>query len=129
MDYKALRGDPSDRIPGVAGIGDKTARELLGKFSTLEGVYNNLDSLRPTLSEKLRAGKETALLSQKLAKIVDQAPIELDLEKCRFRVVDRAAAAKVLGGMGFKSLVKRLTGEGAGGAKKEEVNPNQIKLL
>jgi len=128
IDFKALRGDPSDRIPGVRGIGEKTAVELLGTFGTLEKIYQNLDQVRPAVAKKLREGRELAFLSQKLATIVDNAPVELDLEKCRFREVDKAAAARVLKDFGFKSLVKRVLGDAAE-TKKEVVDENQMTLL
>jgi len=78
VDLKALMGDSSDNIPGVAGVGPKTATELLLKFGTLDGVYANLDdpSIRPKLREKLAEGKESAYLSYDLATIRTNAPIE-----------------------------------------------------
>ncbi|MBP3672334.1 MAG: DNA polymerase I [Oscillospiraceae bacterium] len=78
IDLKALMGDSSDNIPGVAGVGPKTATDLLMKFGSLDGVYENLDdkSIRPKLREKLEAGKENAYLSYELATIVPEAPID-----------------------------------------------------
>ena len=78
IDLKALMGDTSDNIPGVAGVGPKTATELLLKFGTLDGVYENLEdkSIRPKLREKLEAGKENAYLSYDLATIRCEAPID-----------------------------------------------------
>ncbi|MBR2889400.1 MAG: DNA polymerase I [Oscillospiraceae bacterium] len=78
IDLKALMGDSSDNIPGVAGVGPKTATDLLLKFGTLDGVYANIDdpSIRPKLREKLVAGKENAYLSYELATIVSEAPID-----------------------------------------------------
>ena len=80
IDLKALMGDSSDNIPGVAGIGPKTATDLLLKFGSLEGVYANLEdkSIRPKLREKLEAGKENAYLSYELATIVPEAPIDFE---------------------------------------------------
>jgi len=77
VDLKALMGDSSDNIPGVAGVGPKTATDLLMKFGSLDGVYNNLDdvSIRPKLREKLEDGKENAYLSYDLATIRPEAPI------------------------------------------------------
>ena len=77
VDLKALMGDSSDNIPGVAGVGPKTATELLMKFGSLDGVYDHLDdsSIRPKLREKLEAGKEDAYLSYELATIKPEAPI------------------------------------------------------
>ena len=78
IDLKALMGDSSDNIPGVAGVGPKTAKELLQKFGSLDGVYANLvdASIRPKLREKLEAGKESAYLSYELATIIPEAPID-----------------------------------------------------
>lgn len=78
VDLKALMGDSSDNIPGVAGVGPKTASELLGKFGSLDGVYENLQdaSIRPKLREKLENGREMAYLSYDLATIRPEAPID-----------------------------------------------------
>ena len=80
IDLKALMGDSSDNIPGVAGVGPKTATELLLKFGSLDGVYENLDdeSIRPKLREKLESGKENAYLSYDLATIRPEAPIDFE---------------------------------------------------
>ena len=80
VDLKALMGDSSDNIPGVAGVGPKTATELLIKFGSLDGVYQNLEdaAIRPKLREKLEAGKESAYLSYELATIVSEAPIDFE---------------------------------------------------
>ena len=80
IDLKALMGDSSDNIPGVAGVGSKTATELLLKFGSLDGVYENLDdeSIRPKLREKLESGKENAYLSYDLATIRPEAPIDFE---------------------------------------------------
>ena len=80
IDLKALMGDSSDNIPGVAGVGPKTAKELLQKFGSLDGVYENIDdpSIRPKLREKLLADKENAYLSYELATIVPEAPIDFE---------------------------------------------------
>ena len=80
IDLKALMGDSSDNIPGVAGVGPKTATDLLLKFGSLDGVYDNLDdpSIKPKLREKLEAGKENAYLSYELATIVAEAPIDFE---------------------------------------------------
>ncbi len=80
VDLKALMGDSSDNIPGVAGVGPKTATELLMKFGSLDGIYENLEdpSIRPKLREKLEAGKESAYLSYDLATIRLTAPIDFE---------------------------------------------------
>ena len=80
IDLKALMGDSSDNIPGVAGVGPKTATDLLLKFGSLDGVYENLDdpSIKPKLREKLENSKENAYLSYELATIVTEAPIDFE---------------------------------------------------
>ena len=82
VDYKALCGDPSDCIPGVTGIGDKTAVKLLSEYLTLTGVYENIEQIKGATKKKLETGKEDALHSQFLAQIETNAPIEIDLQDC-----------------------------------------------
>ena len=84
VDVKALKGDSSDNIPGVGGVGEKTALELIDKYDTLEGVYEHLDELKPALRAKLEKDKEMALLSKKLVTLFTDAPIKLDLDKARW---------------------------------------------
>lgn len=130
VDFKALSGDASDRIPGVRGIGPKTAIELLKKYGTLENVYKNLGEIEPKVVKKLAEGSESAAMSQKLAKIVDNAPITLDLEKCRFREVDKLSAIKILEKFNFKSLIKRINGEADKKSRPKNPPPeNQLSLL
>ena len=82
IDYKALRGDPSDNVPGVPGIGEKTAQELIGEFKTLDDLYANLDKVKKaSVREKLEANKDKALLSKFLVTIDTQVPLEIDLNK------------------------------------------------
>lgn len=78
LDYKALRGDASDNIPGVPGVGEKTALKLLQQFSTLDSVYANLDNIGGSLKKKLETGKESAFLSKKLATIATDGPFSLE---------------------------------------------------
>src|SRR4051812_39328723 len=81
LDLKALKGDSSDNIPGVPGIGEKGALELLKEFKTLDGIYNNLALVKDSTRKKLEAGKELAYLSKDLARIWTDAPIKLNLEE------------------------------------------------
>ena len=84
-DLKALKGDPSDNIPGVPGIGDKTAIKLLVEYDTLEGIYEHIDDVKPNKArESLRANRDTAFQGRELTTIVRDAPVELDMEQCRF---------------------------------------------
>ena len=105
LDLKSLKGDSSDNIPGVPGIGEKTAVKLLNEYGDLDGVYDNLDKISGSTHDKLEAGKDSAYLSYKLAKIMLDAPVQLenlvDFEFDRERVV---AALKKLE---FNSLVRK----------------------
>ena len=78
LDLKALKGDSSDNIPGVPGIGEKGAVKLLNEFGSLDGIYNNIDKIAGATQKKLVEGKESAYMSYKLAKIMTDAPVELD---------------------------------------------------
>jgi DNA polymerase-1 len=108
LDLKALKGDNSDNIPGVPGIGEKTAIQLLQEFKTLDGIYENLDKIKPSVAAKLEAGKESAYLSKKVARIWCDAPINLDLESMDSHRLDTAKLAELLKRLEFHSLVRRL---------------------
>ncbi|PIS12199.1 hypothetical protein COT70_02175 [candidate division WWE3 bacterium CG09_land_8_20_14_0_10_47_33] len=120
VDYKALRGDPSDNIPGVRGIGEKTAKNLLKEYGSLDGVYEHLGKLPEKVHGLLEKGKEQAYLSQKLAKIVDDAPVESKLVAWDAGATKSAKAQELFREFGFKSLL----GEES---KKEE--ESQLKLI
>jgi DNA polymerase-1 len=83
VDVKALKGDASDNIPGVGGIGEKTALELIDKYGSLEGVYEHLDQLKPALKDKLEKDKDIAFLSKKLVTLFTDAPVKLDFERAK----------------------------------------------
>ncbi|MBQ6817931.1 MAG: DNA polymerase I [Bacilli bacterium] len=84
IDLKALQGDTSDNIPGVRGIGEKTALKLLQDYESLDGVYNNLEKLTPKMQEKLITDKENAYMSYELATINCEAPIEINLDEIKY---------------------------------------------
>lgn len=109
VDYKALRGDPSDNIPGVAGIGEKTAIELLSGFKTLDGVYKNLESgnIKPRTKELLLKNRENAYLSRELATIKCDVPLRFDLPAADFSNLDKDEALAVLNRFEFRSLMVR----------------------
>lgn len=110
VDYKGLSGDASDNYPGVPGVGPKTAVELLTKYKNLEGAYKHLSDLPETLARKMIEGKELAELSQRLAKIVTDAPVELEPEKCAFEFSEeeKEKVREKFKELGFKSLAARL---------------------
>lgn len=111
IDFKALKGDPSDNIPGVTGIGEKTAAKLLQQFGTLENIYARLDEIEPKVREKLRAGHAQAQMGKDLVTIRTDAPAQLDLEKCRVAQFDRERVVAFFRELGFRSLIERLPGE------------------
>ena len=109
IDLKALMGDSSDNIPGVAGIGPKTATELLLKFGSLDGVYANLadPSIRPKLREKLEAGKENAYLSYELATICPEAPIEFAPQDALVQPYNKPALYELFQKLEFVKLIDK----------------------
>jgi DNA polymerase-1 len=109
VDYKALVGDKSDNIPGVAGIGEKTAASLLLKYDTLDRVYAHLDEISESVRKKLGANRENAYLSQKLATIVTNLDVKLDLDNARTDVFEPARVEALFRELEFRSLMGRLT--------------------
>lgn len=108
LDLKALKGDSSDNIPGVPGIGEKTALELLKQFKTLDGVYENIDLTKETTRKKLVAGKDLAYLSKKLAAIWTDAPLKLNLQEVDGSKCDPHKVQEVLQKLEFRTLVRQL---------------------
>jgi len=108
LDLKALKGDSSDNIPGVPGIGEKTATQLLQEFKTLDGIYQHLDDIKPSVARKLEAGKESAFLSKKVAQIWMDAPVDFDLGAMDAHDLDTEKLAALLKRLEFSSLLRRL---------------------
>ncbi len=107
-DLKALKGDSSDNIPGVPGIGEKTAIELLKSYDTLEDIYTHLDDIKPTLKTKLEAGRASAELSKKLVTLFTDAPIDLDLAEMDIAKLDAHKLSDLLRKFEFRSLLRQL---------------------
>lgn len=108
LDLKSIKGDSSDNIPGVPGIGEKGAVELLNEYKTLDGIYENIELIKDTLKKKLIAGKDSAYLSKKLAAIWLDAPIKLDLKEVDGTKCDPAKLQQKLIDLEFKSLARQL---------------------
>lgn len=108
VDFKALCGDASDNIPGVRGIGQKTAAQLLGQYGSLAEIYAALDTMKGAVRTKLEAGHEAALRSQYLAQIHLDVPLEVDLETCRLQDFDEAAALPLLEKLEFRSFIHKI---------------------
>ncbi|HEY8348048.1 MAG TPA: DNA polymerase I [Symbiobacteriaceae bacterium] len=109
VDLKALVGDPSDNIPGVPGVGEKTALKLLGEYGSLDEIYAHLEEIKGALREKLAAGRESAYLSRRLATIDRNAPVTFDPEELRVREPNYAAAVPLFKRLEFKSLLPKVT--------------------
>ena len=109
-DFKALRGDTTDNIPGVAGIGDKGAQKLLLEFGGVQALYDNLDSpkIPPKQRDLLQPLRDQVLLARKLTTIVTELPVELDLDKARLRDLRRAEVIGIFQELSFKSLIDRI---------------------
>ena len=108
LDLKSLKGDSSDNIPGVPGVGEKTAVKLLQQFETLDGVYDNLWQIKDSLRRKLETGKKSAYMSRELARLFTDAPVKLDLEAMNVRDLDTAKLRELLEKLEFRSLLRKL---------------------
>ncbi len=109
IDYKALRGDPSDSIPGVKGIGDKTAKTLLQQYGSIEEIYENIDKITPEgVRNKLEADKDAAFMSKQLATIITNVPIDFDLNDCVVHDFDVERVRALFNELEFFSLMKKL---------------------
>jgi DNA polymerase-1 len=120
IDFRALKGDVSDNIPGVKGIGEKTAIDLLKKFGTIEQLYKQLEkdkNIKPRVRELLKKQKEQAFVSKDLAKIRTDVPISFALKQSEWKRYDKNEALAVLQNFEFQTLMKRLS----------EINENEMK--
>jgi DNA polymerase-1 len=125
VEYKALRGDPSDNIPGVRGIGDKTATELINKYGTLEKIYKSILDVKPSVGKKLIDEKDKAELSRKLATIVIDTPVEFKLEDLKFEGFDQPKVRGLFSEWGFKSLLAKINSS----QEKSRSGENQLQLI
>ena len=115
LDFKALRGDPSDNIPGVTGIGEKTATGLLLEFGSLESLYKEIEGnsekakkIKSKLKETLLSYKEQAFLSKDLVRIKRDVPVDFNLKKCQWKKYDKEKTIQIFKNLEFYSLIKRL---------------------
>lgn len=108
IDLKGLMGDSSDNIPGVAGVGEKTALKLIQEYQNLETIYDNIESIKETLKTKLKTDKEMAFLSRKLATINKEVPIERTLQDLLRKDFDPEILTPVLNRLEFKSIIQKL---------------------
>jgi DNA polymerase-1 len=117
IDYKALKGDPTDNIPGIPGVGEKTAAKLVGQFGSLEGIYERLGEVKPDkLRFKLVEAHDQVFASRELSRIICDLPISLDLDAAHLSDYDRAEVVRLFREFEFRTLIDRLpplTGESA----------------
>ncbi|HEX5589906.1 MAG TPA: DNA polymerase I [Candidatus Limnocylindrales bacterium] len=117
VDYKALKGDPTDNIPGVPGVGEKTAAKLIAQFGDLDSLYTRIEEVKPDkLREKLREHRDQVYEGRSLSRIVRDLPVELDLEAARLGDYDRDTVIRLFREYEFRTLIERLpaiTGESA----------------
>jgi DNA polymerase-1 len=109
--YKALKGDTSDNIPGVAGVGDKTATDLVSKYQTLDNIYKHLDDLKPAVRNKMEAGKDSAYLSEKLSTIKRDMKLDFDLKDSVIHEYDRKKVYDLFHKLEFRTLLSKLPAE------------------
>jgi DNA polymerase-1 len=108
VDYKALCGDASDNIPGVKGIGEKTAVQLLTTYNNLDNVYATLDQIKGATKKKLEEGKDAAYHSRRMAQLVLDVPLEINLEQCKLKGFDRTVLEPILEKLEFKSFLDKI---------------------
>ncbi|MDR3318187.1 MAG: DNA polymerase I [Clostridiales bacterium] len=123
IELKSLMGDASDCIPGVPGVGEKTALDLLNNYKTLDGVYENIDKTKGKLRERLEENKELAYLSYKLAVIDTRVPIDFKLEEMRTVYPFPEAALEIFAELNFKSLIKQANIKNPGAAAEYKTEP------
>ncbi|MCQ2461014.1 MAG: DNA polymerase I [Clostridia bacterium] len=122
IDIKALQGDSSDCIPGVAGVGEKTAQDLIQRFESLDNIYANLETLdiKPGVKQKLENDKDNAYLSRELGTICLEVPIDRNLDTYRISKGDPAAASRMLASLEMFKMIDQL------GLRTEPVQPEQV---
>ncbi len=108
IDYLGLCGDSSDNIPGVPGIGEKTATKLVSEFGSIENIYANLDKLPAAVKNKMEAGRESAFASKRLVTLVQDVPVEVELDKLALHPIDQKKALELFNKYEFKTLITEL---------------------
>ena len=111
IDILGLMGDAVDNIPGIAGVGEKTAAKLLKQYHSVEGVLEHADEIKGALGEKVRAGKESAILSKKLATIITDVPVQFDAHSFELKEWDRELMKDIFAELEFRTLGRRILGE------------------
>ena len=126
IDLKGLMGDKSDNIPGVPGIGEKTGIKLIKEYSNIEGIIENIESLKGSIKNKIEENKDLAIMSKRLATIIRDVPIEFDLENLEYGDFNKESVVEFFRYLGFTSLIPRVIDLDGGQEVKEE--PVQLEI-
>lgn len=135
IDILGLMGDAVDNIPGIKGVGEKTASKLLKEFHSLENILANADNIKGSLGEKIRAGKEDAIMSKKLATIILDVPVAFHEEDYRLKEMNKDALTEIFDMLEFKTMARRVFGDGQASAtafvnsNTSPVNTGQMDLF
>ena len=121
IDLKALMGDPSDNIPGVKGVGEKTALKLLHEYKTLDGIYENIESIKGKIKEKLINDKENAYKSYHLATIIKEVPMQISIEDTKYQKEDKEKLKQIYEDLEFYSFLKK--------EEKKEIKKVDLKII
>ena len=111
IDVLGLMGDAVDNIPGIMGVGEKTAAKLLKEYDNIENILDNADKIKGSLGEKIRAGKENAIMSKKLATIILNVPVEFHEENFRLKEINKEALEEIFTALEFKTMGERILGK------------------
>lgn len=131
IDILGLWGDAADNIPGIPGVGEKTAKQLIADYGSVENIIANADKLKGKLADKVKEHANLALLSKKLATIITDVPIEFNEEKLRLEPVDKEKLSAVFGELEFRALAKKVLNEeiAAEATVSESASPKQASLF
>ncbi|MEJ2051162.1 MAG: 5'-3' exonuclease H3TH domain-containing protein, partial [Calditrichota bacterium] len=133
IDYLAMMGDSSDNVPGIAGVGEKTAKELIASFGSLDNLYSRLDEVgRPALRKKIETAREIAYLSRDLVTIDTHVPLEIDFESLKAEPADGKKLLKVFEFLEFRQFIERIpefTGDSSGAIKTIESVEQEYTLI
>ncbi|HVY73876.1 MAG TPA: DNA polymerase I [Puia sp.] len=123
IDILGMMGDAVDNIPGIPGIGEKTAAKLLNEYGTLENVLANAENIKGAVGEKIKAGKDLAVMSKKLATIITNAPVQFHEEDFCRKELDKPALHEIFAELEFRTVAKRILGEELPGPLGQKVQP------
>ena len=127
IDFLAMKGDSVDNIPGLPGVGDKTAKKFLKEFGSLEGLLQNTTELKGKLKEKIEQNKELGILSKKLATIITDVPIDYNIEELKLNVTNLDKAKKIFEELEFRRIISSLNSIFSINNEKNKSEPQKIK--